>query len=67
MKKKIIYWTEDGRARTYISPSISQMKRVKAEARRRGAENISMIISASEPAPLGVLSKVKRLRVCPDQ
>lgn len=58
MIKKQIYWREKDKIKSFVSPSISQIKRVKASAKQRGATDISKILPLGEPAPMAALTKL---------
>jgi hypothetical protein len=58
-KKKQIYWFEKGIMKSYVSPSISQVKRVKASAKQRGATDFSKIMPIGEPAPMAALKRME--------
>ena len=47
--------------KSYVSPSISQVKRVKASAKQRGATDFSKITPLGEPAPMAALKRIGKV------
>lgn len=62
MGKKQVCWVENGKAKMFVSPSVSHVKRVRDAAKSRGIKEISRIMPLDAPVPFNVQAEIQRMR-----